>query len=46
MCPNYNDDYYQVFRCSNCGKGYIGKAKDNTLEFRFSAEYDSRITRR
>ena len=33
------DDYYEVYRCSNCERGFIGKTKDNTLGHKFSAEF-------
>jgi len=39
MGINLSDDYYQVYRCGTCGKGYIGKTKDNTPGHKFSAEY-------
>lgn len=33
------NDYYIVFRCGTCEKGFIGKTKDNTPGFRISTEY-------
>ena len=33
------DDYYEVYQCGNCDDGYVGRTKDSTPGFRFSAEY-------